>query len=164
MATTDVTQNNSKLSMESSKSERSLSLSLSPVGPACRSLPSVLQPGYSESQDAQPSSLCWGSARPLIHIFWNLWPYAWLRPMPLSFHNLQQKENFCCTFCPRLKNCYDHHFTGRFHKLWANLVHKTQVTVQCLGLYRCIRQFPGVAILKYSAYEKEVTFTKISNW
>ena len=52
------------------------------------------------------------------------------------------------------ENSYDLHITGRLRKLCASLVHKTQVTVQCLGLYSCIRQFPGFTIFTYSAYKK----------
>ena len=77
----------------------SLSMSLSPVGPARRSLPSALQPSCSESPDAQPSSPCWGPARPPIRISCNLWPYERLRVKSLSIQNLQQNTKFCCTYC-----------------------------------------------------------------
>lgn len=95
--------NNNAKTMYRNRPNSNSSISLSPVGPARRSLLSALQLGYSEFPDAQPSSLYWGSAHPPNRNCWNLWPYERLRAKFLSFRNLWQRANFCCMYCARLR-------------------------------------------------------------
>ena len=122
---------------------KALSLPLSPVGPEYRSLQSVLQPGYSESPDAQPSSLCWGSARPLTRICRILWPHERQRAKSLSFRMLQKKAKISCTYCPRLMRSA---LTFPFQV--GSIISKQNFRIlQCLGIYRCIRHCTGDAIL-----------------
>ena len=150
-----------KLSMESCKPKAlslslslppslSHSLSLSPVVPACRSLQSVLPPGYFESPNGQPSSLCWGSARPPTRVFRFLWPHEKLRAMSLSFRKLQKKTKICCTYCPRLtRTAFT--FTVPVGSIFSE---QTFRTLQCLGPYRCIRHSTAVAIFYMPGLQK----------
>jgi len=113
------------------------------VGPARRSLLSVMQPGYYVSPDSQPSSLCWRSALPPIRVFRNFWPYERFRVKFLSFRKLQKKANLSCRYCPRLKSTV---LTFTFQVV-SIICEQILRTLQCLGLYRCNRHCTAVAII-----------------
>ena len=159
VANTVVTWNNNART-KYGKQKNLKALCLSPVGPAPRSLPSVLQPGYSESPDAQSSSLCWGTARPPIRVYRNLWPFERLRGKSLSFRKLQKKAKINCTYCLTLKRTA---LTFTFQVV-CTVSEQTFRTLECLGLCRCIHHLLAVAILYMLGLLKyKITFMKISN-
>jgi len=141
-----------KLSMESSKSESFLTLFLSHLWAPHVDLSRLSCSQATPSFQMHNLHLCVGDRPAHRFVFDGSFDHmsdcGWSLCHSETYSRMQ--NSVVCTD----ENSCDLHITGKLCNLWANVADKTQVTVQCLGPYRCIHHLPAVAILTYLAYKK----------